>query len=268
MRSPHNSAKIPEPRRPGLLRRAMLRLVAGAAIIASHGAAAVNPVTEFSSGERQVTVIELFTSEGCSSCPPADRWLSQLRQDPGLWQEFVPLAFHVDYWDYIGWRDRFAAPEFAARQREYARTGGVSTVYTPGFIVNGQEWRGWFRGHARPASSATVGALNARFGDNTVAIRFAPAADRGDYVGHAALLGADLATEVRAGENRGRQLRHDFVVLARRQVGLSTTGAVHSGQLEFVPTDTGSGLPAALAVWVTRRGELAPLQATGGWLLR
>lgn len=242
--------------------------MAGVAIFTSQGAAAIDPAVEFSSGAQQVTVIELFTSEGCSSCPPADRWFSRLKQDPGLWREFVPLAFHVDYWDYIGWRDRFAAPEYAARQREYARTGGVSTVYTPGFVVNGKEWRGWFRKHPRPASSVNVGVLDSRFSDGTATIRFTPAANQGAYVGHAALLGADLVTEVRAGENRGRELQHDFVVIAERQVALSNAGAVHTGELEFAQVAVGANVPAALAVWVTRRGELAPLQATGGWLPR
>ncbi len=245
--------------------------MAGVAMFVAQSACAQDTAATFSSGGQQVTVIELFTSEGCSSCPPADRWFSQLKQDPGLWREFVPLAFHVDYWDYIGWRDRFAAPEYAARQREYAHAGGISTVYTPGFVVNGKEWRGWFRKHPRPASRINVGTLESRFSDDTVAIRFAPAADSGAYDAYAALLGADLATEVRAGENRGRQLQHDFVVIAERQVALGNNEATHTGVIEFSPVANGANapvVPAALAVWVTRRGELTPLQATGGWLPR
>lgn len=238
------------------------------ALFASHGTLATSPGTVFASGEQQVSVIELFTSEGCSSCPPADRWFSELKHDPGLWREFVPLAFHVDYWDYIGWTDRFAAPEFAARQRAYAGAGRVSNVYTPGFVVNGQEWRGWFRGQSRPESSATVGALYTRFDDGSVAIRFEPPVSEKRYVAHAALLGADLATEVRAGENRGHQLRHDFVVIAQQWVNLSADGSRHTGEIEFGQAASGVNVPAALAVWVTPIGELAPLQATGGWLPR
>ena len=268
MKSLRNSAAIPDPRRSRPSPGALLRLVACAAIVAACGAVTANPAAEFSSGEQQVSVIELFTSEGCSSCPPADRWLSQLKQDPGLWREFVPLAFHVDYWDYIGWRDRFAAPEFAARQRQYASSGGISTVYTPGFVINGTEWRGWFRGQSRPGSSSKIGALHTRFDDDTVSIRFEPLADDGHYVAHAALLGADLATEVRAGENRGHQLRHDFVVIAHEQVQLRADGTAHAGRIEFKQTATGANVPAALAVWVAPAGELTPLQATGGWLPR
>ena len=99
-----------------------------------------------SSSNTQVSLLELYTSEGCSSCPLADRWVSSLKDDPKLWKEFIPLSFHVDYWDYIGWKDRFASPAYSRRQKQYAQQGAVSTVYTPGFLNNGQEWRPW-KGH-------------------------------------------------------------------------------------------------------------------------
>ena len=89
-------------------------------------------------------LVELFTSEGCSSCPPADAWISQLKESPDLWKKIVPVAFHVDYWNNLGWRDRFAKPEFTARQRRYVAAWGGDSVYTPGFVVNGKEWRDWF----------------------------------------------------------------------------------------------------------------------------
>ena len=104
------------------------------------GAATVEPL-EFASGRSRVALIELYTSEGCSSCPPADRWLSKLRNERQLWRDYVPIAFHVDYWDYIGWRDRFAHTEYSNRQRQYQREGGTGVVYTPGFFNNGEEWR-------------------------------------------------------------------------------------------------------------------------------
>ena len=74
----------------------------------------------FESNNEQVSLIELYTSEGCSSCPPAERWLSKLADDESLWSHFVPLAFHVDYWDYIGWKDPYASKEYSQRQRRYA----------------------------------------------------------------------------------------------------------------------------------------------------
>src|SRR5688572_1610666 len=90
---------------------------------------------------QQVHLLELYTSEGCSSCPPADRWLSDLKDDPGLWKNFVPVAFHVDYWDHLGWKDKFARAAHTSRQRRYADEWGANTVYTPGLVLDGAEWR-------------------------------------------------------------------------------------------------------------------------------
>ena len=90
------------------------------------------------SGERRTPVIELYTSEGCSSCPPADRWLSQWGSQP----EVIALAFHVDYWDRLGWPDRFASAEATARQHALAQAAGRVQVYTPQVIVDGADWRG------------------------------------------------------------------------------------------------------------------------------
>ncbi len=83
----------------------------------------------------QPVVVELFTSQGCSSCPPADAFLHKLAER----DDVIALALHVDYWDYIGWKDVFANPDFTARQRKYARTGGRRMVYTPQMIINGQD---------------------------------------------------------------------------------------------------------------------------------
>jgi len=98
------------------------------------------------SGPARASLLELYTSEGCSSCPPAEAWLSRLRDDARLWKEIVPVAFHVDYWDNLGWKDRFASAAFTARQRDYAARWNSGSVYTPGFVLDGQEWRGWFTG--------------------------------------------------------------------------------------------------------------------------
>ncbi len=84
---------------------------------------------------RPVVLVELFTSQGCVSCPPADKYLSQLAQNPDV----IALALHVDYWDYIGWEDSFGQPAFTARQKAYAKAVGSRTIYTPQFIVGGKE---------------------------------------------------------------------------------------------------------------------------------
>src|SRR6266568_5478088 len=115
----------------------------------------------FQSEERQTSLIELYTSEGCSSCPPAEAWLSRLKESPGLWRDFVPLAFHVDYWDYLGWGDPWANKSFSDRQRAYAKQWRSDSVYTPGFVLNGKEWRDWSLSKSIPTSTAKPGTLKA-----------------------------------------------------------------------------------------------------------
>src|SRR5499427_2173097 len=148
----------------------------------------------FESGETQSSLIELFTSEGCSSCPPAEKWLSALKSSQELWKQTVPVAFHVDYWDHLGWRDRFAKPEFTSRQQRYATAWGGDSVYTPSFVVNGKEWRGWFGGDAIPITSPKVGVLRVSVGDDrkisaTFVTEMLPSRPLALYV---ATLGSDL----------------------------------------------------------------------------
>src|SRR5579862_2415659 len=93
------------------------------------GIAANAAPLQFQSSERQVALVELYTSEGCSSCPPAESWLSGLKEKPGLWSEFVPVAFHVDYWNSLGWRDKWSSQQYSDRQRDYAGVWGSGTIY-------------------------------------------------------------------------------------------------------------------------------------------
>lgn len=248
--------------------------VAVGAISAEVGHAA--ELKKFASGPGRVALVELFTSEGCSSCPPAERWMAGLREAPGLWRDFVPVVFHVDYWNRLGWTDRFAKREFTQRECGYAAAWGSASVYTPCFVRDGMEWRA--REIPRAATSAGAGELEVTY-DGAVlraewvvadgaGARGAPSADgaagrRGgeaaDYEVHAAILGAGIVSKVTAGENRGETLRHEFVAL-----GL-VTGAPGRDLALAVPKV--AGVPRhALAVWVTRRGSLVPVQATGGWL--
>src|SRR5712672_3020028 len=169
----------------------------------------------FESGDTQSSLIELFTSEGCSSCPPAEKWLSALKSSSDLWKKAVPVAFHVDYWDHLGWRDRFAKPEFTSRQHRYAAAWGGDSVYTPGFVVNGKEWRGWFGGNGIPTTSIKVGVLRVSLGDGgkLTATFVSETTQPRTLTLNVALLGNDLESDVKRGENSGRKLRHDFVVL-------------------------------------------------------
>ena len=194
---------------------------------ASMAAAPAETLRLESPGPR-VSLLELYTSEGCSSCPPADRWISTLRDDPRLWREVVPVAFHVDYWDYIGWNDRFASPVYGERQRRYARSKHVSTVYTPGFVLAGKEWRSWFfRPVLKVDKRVEAGRLELSVTDQQATMAFAASVPvSGELEAHVAILGFDLKTEVRAGENGGRTLEHDFVVLGYRRLATTRTDSL------------------------------------------
>ena len=223
--------------------------------------ASAAPPLVFQSGSKHTPLLELYTSEGCSSCPPADRWLSKFAMEPDLWKRVVPVAFHVDYWDYIGWKDRFADATFGERQRRYARQGRAGGVYTPGLFVDGREWRGWRRGRQPQSSGAMTGPLTAVIDGSSVEVTFASATGQKAERVFLALLGMDRTTVVRAGENRGRTLRQDFVVLDLQEQRLD-----EAQQRSFsIPRDPDAGRQA-LATWVTDASGLNVLQATGGWL--
>lgn len=213
----------------------------------------------FSSAGTAPAVIELFTSEGCSSCPPAEAWLNGYAEHPGLWTRFIPLAFHVDYWDYLGWKDRFASPRHSARQRRYAARGDLSTVYTPAFVVNGEEWRrGWLRG-APPPGNARPGTLEVNVDGLEVQVRLrgAPSLTQ-PLMLNVALLGMGLTTKIEAGENRGRRSRHEFVVL-----GWNRTPADADNWHGRIPPPEFPAQRYALVVWLSKLDEPTPLYAAG-----
>lgn len=170
-----------------------------------------------------VALLELYTSEGCSSCPPADRFVSGLR-DAGLGaDQVVPLSLHVDYWDDIGWKDRFAQPAYTERQHWLSALAASRTIYTPEIFIAGQELREW-----RSATPDAVRRINRQPARAHIAISLGGRAARGLQVDvHATAAGGGnlfvalyengLSSAVRAGENRGATLRHDYV--AREWIG-------------------------------------------------
>ncbi len=240
-------------------------------VICSAKANAQAGLVSFQSSAQQTSLIELYTSEGCSSCPPAETWLGQLQGSPGLWKDFVPLAFHVDYWDYLGWRDPWAKGQFSDRQRAYAKQWQSDSIYTPAFVLNGKEWRDW-RGQqgALKLSTAKAGLLTVSSSDkNHWRVNFAPLnAGAASYEAYAARLASGLNSDVRAGENRGRRLNHAFVVMALVKASLVRSGGVVQGDFILPRQPDTAGRSLALAVWITPTGRLEPLQATGGWLSR
>lgn len=256
------------------MRSRLCTILGGALTVAvsmadAAAAAPATPATEagvvFRSGPAQVTLVELYTSEGCSSCPPAETWLNGLGEGSGLWSEFVPVALHVNYWDHLGWRDPWASRQFTERQRAYARVWRSDTVYTPGVVVDGAEWRAWTGRTAFPRPTRNPGVLTVRSTDGgRWLIEFVPTAPPGDFAASVALLSRGLESNVRAGENRGRRLRHDFVAVAFVTVPLRPDGAKFRAEAALPAEQAPGSGPRALAVWVSAAGELAPLQAVGG----
>jgi len=185
-------------------------------------ALAVGAVCQASSPTQTQPLVELYTSQGCSSCPPADRWLSQL--DPRATTGVVPLALHVGYWDYIGWKDPYARREFNARQEWLAGLNRNGTVYTPGVFLQAREMPRWSDPAAVEAALRSVRSKPARAridlavesaqaGTVRVNARAALTSDGGaaDARLFVALTESGFETKVKAGENRGATLHNDHV---------------------------------------------------------
>jgi hypothetical protein len=174
----------------------------------------------------RVALVELYSSEGCDSCPPADDWLGQWKAG-GQSEGIVPLALHVDYWDDLGWKDRFAKHTFTERQQRLANIVGSPTVYTPEVFVSGKELRSW---SDRASFSSRVKAVNAQPAQADIELSLAPAAtsasanydldarfqsrmnDSGPLNAYVAVYENALTSQVLAGENGGVTLHHERVV--------------------------------------------------------
>ena len=210
-----------------LRRFAVVTLLAAAVAAAqSHASLTQTPVIP--------VIVELFTSEGCSSCPPADNLLSLLeKRQPFPGVEVIPLSEHVDYWNQLGWADRFATPMFTARQEDYGRVFNLESVYTPQIVVNGQAQVSGADGGAaqREIMKAAQGPkatvqLSLR-GADVLSLKIGslpPGTRQADIL--LALTESEIESDVRRGENRGHTLRHTGVVRSLSSVAvLDTTQA-------------------------------------------
>jgi hypothetical protein len=240
----------------------MYRKIILAILLSTVGLSAMAEVQHFSSGPQRIGTLELYTSQGCSSCPPAEHYLNALREQPGLWREFIPMAFHVDYWNNLGWRDRFSSAQNTRRQRRYARLRRMATIYTPGFFADGREWRQRFFGGLPKFQHQKVGQLSISVDDKRLSGRFQPEAAPADELQvNVALLGMGLTTHIERGEREGSDTRHEFVVLARQQQALKDR------QFSTVlPQPMVTAPRYAIAVWISRAGDPTPIQAVGGYL--
>lgn len=226
-------------------------------LAASGLASAASAVCSAHSPAHRVALVELYSSEGCNSCPPADQWLSQWKNS-GAAQSIVPLALHVDYWNSLGWTDRFSQHRFTERQQALTDLAGGHTIYTPEIFVSGRELRSWSQ---RDSFQSRIGKVVAEPAQANVALELTPqspgafsvaaqftsqAAGSSGAAGAAGELNAYLAvyentlsSQVGAGENSGVTLHHERVVRQwigpvplvagnaqiRREIRIQDTGA-------------------------------------------
>jgi len=223
------------------------------------------------SGNERVSVIELYTSEGCSSCPPADEWLSRLSRNDDISTKVVPLSLHVDYWNYIGWRDPYSGPQYTQRQRQIAHRNNLRTIYTPQVVLNGQDFRAWRRQNIsttldelskRPPLADLQ--LNWKVNDAeqslaaTVTAQLASDAGSSEnQVMFLAVYENDIKSSVNAGENDGRLLKHDYVVREMYALPFSSKTAITQAvNLTLKPDWKRSNLGITVFVQNKKSGEI------------
>ncbi len=228
-------------------RRGFVQTSVAAGLVVAPAQAAPHPV-----------LVELFTSQGCSSCPPADEVLSRLAQRTDV----VALAYHVDYWDYIGWKDPFAKPAFTARQREYRKAFGNQSIYTPQMVFNGTvEFPGQNESEATRAVSAAVSradqgpSISLRRGADAITwIDIAASSARMPVSVFGAVYGTTKTTQVRRGENAGRTLSNINMAKSIQILG------PYSGEATNISWQPDVTDAAGLAVWV-QPSALGPISA-------
>lgn len=217
----------------------------------------------------QPVIIELYTSQGCSSCPPAETWLSVFLNETELWHRYFPLAFHVTYWDYLGWKDPYGQRKFSQRQYDHLNQTHIKQLYTPQFVINGVEWQGWFDkklGDVLTPPKRPVGVLDVSISGNQLTARFSslPSASAASRL-HLALVGAGITTVVKHGENRHKSLKHDFTVLSFQTYDANKLSRDEFSGEVVLPSDLMKRAERlAWVAWIEQEGQA--VQAVGDWL--
>ncbi len=197
-------------------------IAAGALLATATAAFGMQNQCAATSGPQVTPVLELYTSEGCSSCPPADQWISGFKgQDP------VVLAFHVGYWDYIGWVDRFATPAHTTRQRDIASKNRLRNIYTPQVVVNGRDWPQWGNAQSRIAGPRNIAKTDIslkQLGADQFEATVTPGAAQA-WAAYWTVTEHGHSSRVKAGENAGEFLKHDFVVRQYIRAGDYSSGS-------------------------------------------
>ena len=223
------------------------------------------------SGPQATALVELFTSEGCSSCPPADRWLASTFRGTASTTS-IPLAFHVDYWDRLGWKDRFAAALYTERQYTAMRANRATFVYTPQVLVQGKSIADWSTGSRDRGTAPAIAVANGSPARADIVLDAVPqqgavavkaraqvprAVNRKDAALYVALVQSGLVSEVNAGENAGVHLAHDHVVRTLRGGAALDAGGAASLDVVFpVPADGGSATTIVAFVQNPKTGDV------------
>ena len=213
----------------------------------------------------KTAVVELYTSEGCSSCPPADQWLEALIDSESDDLDVLALAFHVDYWDYIGWKDRFASPKYTSRQRQLGANNKQNNIYTPEFFVGGKETRGTrsilndiYQANEMPSEVDLK--LTISKNGNSLQLELESDSDKLDLDGlhhRYFVYEKNLASNVTRGENSGETLKHQHVVRH-----MSPARKLNAPNTYLVSIDPDWKLDdIGVAALVTTPGNLSYLQA-------
>lgn len=219
----------------------------------------ISSTLHLESGVNRNTLIELYTSEGCSSCPPAEEFLNSIKNRKDLWSKWIPVAFHVDYWDYIGWKDPYAIKKFGQRQSHYARLKRASTVYTPAFMVNGESWRRGIFSRTLPDKTFPAGKLVLSVKNKKIHASY-QSKIKSPLKLNIAVLGMNLTSVIERGENEGRTAQHEFVV-----VGFNSIASNDLKWNTILPAlHYAKAKKYALAVWVSEINNPTPLQVVGG----
>jgi hypothetical protein len=227
-------------------------------LLAGATAAAGAQQCSSSSALKPMAVVELYTSQGCSSCPPADRWLSSLR----VRDDVLALSFHVNYWNYLGWKDPFATELTTQRQKLVKTALNTDYLYTPQVIVNGQEEKEWSQRQAsdvRPLQTKSAPAVTLQRQGDVLSAQVGASAPGAPsrWAGYWVVLKDGQRTDIAAGENAGRQLRNDHVVVLYEPVAAWSSSQPQQFRLQ---SPLASGHRAAFVV--TQANGISPVQAT------
>ena len=219
------------------------------------------------STEYQTQVLELYSTQSCSSCPPAQKWVSKLSSHPQLFKSFIPVVLHVDYWDYLGWKDPFSSNQFTLRQRRYASVWNSSRIYTPMFVLNGQEWRVSGKEQLNSRRSK-VGVLRAKLVSETqdelsYEVSFNPTSKaqlNQKLVVLSSIIGSGISTRVSAGENSGKILFHDFLALQLRKNPIVKSGSIFKAVIK-IPRSSHEAAEKHIVFWVANGETMRPIQS-------